>query len=94
MKIEEYLTIKCNNDDKFFDCMHGYIYAIPEHNVYQNKCNIQEECYCINCPNFVPKKTNSGTYIQCHTCRKYFNVEKMNFSNRHWFCNSCYGVDR
>lgn len=46
----------------------------------------------MHCPKFAPKKTNSGTYIQCHTCRKYFNAEKMNFSNQHWFCNSCYGV--
>lgn len=52
---EEYLTIDCNNNDKFFECMHGYIYAIPEHNVYLHKCNVQEECYCVGCNNFIPK---------------------------------------
>ena len=54
-ELEEYLTIDCNNNDRFFDCLHGYIYAIPEHNVYLHKCNVQEECYCIGCNNFIPK---------------------------------------
>lgn len=55
MKLEEYLTIDCDYNDRFFNCMHGYIYAIPEYNLYQNKCNIQEECCCVECNNFVPK---------------------------------------
>ena len=36
-ELEEYSIIDCNNNDRFFDCMHGYIYTIPEHNVYLHK---------------------------------------------------------
>ena len=39
----------------FYNCIHGYIYSIPEHNVYLHKCNVQEECNCVNCLNFIPK---------------------------------------
>ena len=42
-------------DDRFFDCIHGYIYIIPEHNVYLHKCNVQEECNCYGCNNFISK---------------------------------------
>lgn len=55
MELKEYSIIDCNNNDRFFDCMHGYIYAIPEHNVYLHKCNVQEECHCVGCKNFIPK---------------------------------------
>lgn len=37
MKLEEYLTIDCSINYRFFECMHGYIYAIPQYNVYQQK---------------------------------------------------------
>lgn len=59
MKLEEYLEIECNNNDRFFECMHGYIYAIPQYNVYQQKCNVQEECCCVGCNNFVSKITKT-----------------------------------
>ena len=55
MKLEEYLEIENTINNRFFECMHGYIYAVPEYGLYQNKCNVQEECYCVDCKNFVPK---------------------------------------
>ena len=55
IKLKEYLTVECNDNDRFFDCVHGSIYAIPEYNVYQNKCNIQQECCCVGCDKFIPK---------------------------------------
>ena len=59
----------------------------------KHKCNVQEECNCVNCPNFIPKKTDNNIYIQCHTCQKYFNANTMNFSKGLWYCNNCYGVN-
>ena len=79
------------NDDKFYDCIHGYFYDIPEYYVHLQKCNVQEECNCADCPNFTPKNVSANTYIQCHICQKYFNVSQMNFSKMHWYCNNCYG---
>ena len=56
MKLEEYLIVDMENNDRFFDCMHGYIYSIPEYNVYQNKCDIRGECHCADCIHFASKK--------------------------------------
>ena len=61
MNLGEFLTIDGNNNDRFFDCMHGYIYSIPEYNLYQHKCNVQEECHGVGCSNFISKIVNNGS---------------------------------
>ena len=51
---DKYIPVSIDNGDtdKFFECKHGYIYSIPEHNVYLKKCKVNDECCCIDCQNF------------------------------------------
>ena len=52
----EYTVVEMEKDP-FYDCQHGYIYASPEHNLYQSMCKLtNKEAYCKDCKNFCKKE--------------------------------------
>ena len=53
-KDDEYVVMEIPQD-RFFECKHGFIYSIPEHNVYQKCCDLDIEEPCNKCKYFAKK---------------------------------------
>lgn len=56
VKEGEYTVVELEKDP-FYDCKHGYIYSVPEHNVYQNWCKLKDNLAdCKGCAFFWKKE--------------------------------------
>ena len=56
VKDDEYAVVELEKNP-FYDCKYGYIYSVPEHNLYQSMCKLKNTtATCEGCKDFCKKE--------------------------------------
>ena len=48
--LDSYTVYRIKQNEQFYDCQYGYIYAVPDANVYLHQCKKHKDLVCdTNC---------------------------------------------